>query len=121
MDIYMTSLWLCTESEKIGGHACSAEILIQILQSTMLPKLLNDPEVISAFSKMMDSKNIHIGLDAVNQFMMTSTDEIAIKYVDVLRLEHGRLIDPPFTSIDSHLWYYRQWPVSHFNNLLLTL
>ena len=121
MNIYATCLWLCTESEKVGGHAISAEVLIQILQSNMMAKLVADTQVVVSLSQMLQSNNVHVGLDAVNRFIAMSTDEIAVKYMDVLRLEHEHLIDPPFTSMSSRLWDYRRWPVSHFNNLLLTL
>jgi bifunctional ADP-heptose synthase (sugar kinase/adenylyltransferase) len=119
MNIHAICLWLCTASTRTGGEATSAEIIIQILQSTMMHKLLGDPNVCSALTEMTESQNVHIGLDAVNQAMATSTDEIAVKYMDVLRLEHEQLIDPPFTSGNSLLWHYRPWTVSHFNNLLV--
>jgi hypothetical protein len=120
-DIYATCLWLCVESEKVGGHAASAEVLIQMLQSTLMSKLLADTEVSTALSKMVEYNDVHIGLDAVNCFMVTCTDEIAVRYLEVLRVEHGHLIDPPFTATDSRIWYFRQWPVSHFNHLLVEL
>jgi bifunctional ADP-heptose synthase (sugar kinase/adenylyltransferase) len=121
MDIYSICLWLCTASEKTGGDATSAEIIIQILQSTMMHKILGDPDVCTALMEMVENQDVHTGLDAVNRLMATSTDEIAVKYMDVLRLEHDQLIDPPFTLDNSLLWNYRPWTASHFNNLLMII
>jgi hypothetical protein len=121
MDIYGICIWLCAEREKIGAQATSAKILIQILQSTLMPKLLIDTDVIFALSQMFITKNVHLGLDAVNHFMELSTDVIAERYIQVLQSEHDELFQPPFPATDSRLWYYREWPVSHVNHLFMTV
>jgi hypothetical protein len=122
LDIDAICLWLCEEeSTKTGGDAVSASIALQILQSTMMFSLLSDPDVRAGLTNMIATNSVHVGLDAINLRMATSKDEIALKYMDILGTEHSQLIDPPFAPIDSRLWQYRQWTVSHFNNLLITL
>ena len=114
--------WLHTEmSTNTGGDAVSATIIVEMLQSTMMHTLLSDPDVRHGLMDMVATNSVHVGLEAMNQRMSTSTDEIAVRYMYILWLEHSQLIDPPFAPTDSRLWQFRHWPVSHFNNLLVTI
>jgi hypothetical protein len=122
LDIDTLCLWLCTEESKdtAEGVRTIASIIVQLLQSTMMPLLLADVNVCRALSIMMETNNVHLGLDAINNRLVSVKDEIVLRYMDVLWSTHGQLIDPPFTYLDSMVWYYQPWPVSHFNNLLYT-
>jgi hypothetical protein len=107
LDIDVICLWLCEEEDtKTGGDAVSASIVLQMLQSTMMYYLLSDPDVRTGLINMVATNTVHVGLDALNLRMATSTDEIAVKYMHILEMEHNQLIDPPFAFTDSRLWQY---------------
>ena len=122
LDIDGICLWLCEEeATKTGGDAVSASIVLQMLQSTMTYYLLSDPDVRTGLINMVATNSVHVGLDAINLRMATSTDEIAVKYMYILEMEHNQLIDPPFASTDSRLWQYRQWTAPQFDNILIEM
>ena len=54
--------WLCTKCEEHGGDGTGAEVIIQLLQSSLGPTLLSVVSVRLALISMMETDNVHIGL-----------------------------------------------------------
>lgn len=118
MDITLLSSWLCNKCVDGGGHGTSAEVVIQLLQSSLGPTLLSDVPVRYALISMLETDDVHKGLHAINMAMTEITDDLADAYLFTLEHEHSFLHDPPFDYLDSTLWYYRTWTVSHLEELV---
>jgi hypothetical protein len=119
MDQYVDRVcqWLCNEALTEDGRGTMAEIIVQILQSTLMPVVLSDQNVqIALISNKPD-----LALNAINKVLVEQPDEISHAYIRILYEKHSELIDPPFDHLNSDVWYFQEWTVSHFNNILITL
>jgi len=118
IDTELLSRWLYDKSGDSGGSGTSAEILIQLLQSSLGPTLLSVDPVRHALITMVATDDVHHGLHAVNLATVDIVDDLAEAYLFTLAYEHSRLHCPPFAYLDSTLWYYRSWTVSHLEELV---
>lgn len=115
--------WL-VEASGSPGHPCIAEVLLQILESTMMPTVIHDPHVQMELLKILETHDPGPALESINVILdrESRTSEIAQMYIRTLHHKHANCTDPPFGPLSSQLWYYQSWDtVSHFNNLLLEL
>jgi hypothetical protein len=117
IDIDMLVDWLFQKVEEGPGEGIVAEILAQLLESSLGYTIFADTSVRAALNSMMEENDVHIGLNAANRLLTVLNDELAQTYLSVLAYEHGFLVSPPFESTDSLLWYYRDWKGSDLGSL----
>jgi hypothetical protein len=117
IDIDALGIWLLHKCDGARGDGTIAEIITQLLRSSLGYALYTDDTVQKALRLMMESNDVHIGLDVMNVVMALFTDDLARAYLNVLAYEHSCLHDPPFESTDSMLWYYRDWKITQLDTL----
>jgi len=115
IDITTLGVWLLRKCEDSRGDGTVAEIITQLLESPLGYALFTDSAVREGLHHMMESNDVHIGLNAMNVATTLLKDDLARTYLQVLSYEHSCLESPPFAYTDSLLWYYRDWRVSQFD------
>ena len=101
--------WLVQAANReSSGHPLMAEVILQILESTLMPTIIHDPCVQMELLRMVQTSDPGPALESINVVMEmeSTTSDIAAEYMRTLQLKHANCVDPPFCFLSSQPWYY---------------
>lgn len=116
LNIDALCLWLVHTSHFSRAEGTMAQIIILLLESSMMSTLMNHTSVRHELMHMLGEGSPAMALDEMNRMIYSLRDTLqdAPIYLQRLDFEHSHLDHAPFDSRDSTLWYYRDAPKNVF-------
>lgn len=116
-------LWLYEHQDHTGGEGIIVSIIVQLLRSSTASDLLCVPYIQEALVCMVERSHAGPALTEMNYVMFELAwggSRYAVAYLRTLDTAYATLCEPPFTVLDSTMWYYTRHAVLHGTNVNIT-